>query len=392
VDAAGSIVERPGRPRQRSVGSRVLRLGLVVVVGAVLSLVPPARATDAGEPAPGKRIPADLCRGLWIVPLAFGEGGPERTLRLVLDTGASETSVDPDAVQRVFGKRVRPGKKITLRDGTAGPMTVHRVRARTHDMDHLARALGTPIDGILGFPAFEDFLLTLDYPGREVRVGRGALPEVDGERVFRDVGTLRPYLMLEPGREPVPVLIDSGSTGALTLRESDVVSWAAEPRATGAVVRYRGIRIERTGRLDRDLTLGPLVALDPVTKLTADGTRLLGHDLMQRFSWTFDTRNRRIRMVPDGDAPIVMPPEWGIGVAFRPVDDGFAVARAFEDLPGARAGLRDGDVVVAVDGVPVHERGCRSLVDDGSPDPVVLTVRRDDRETTVEVVPQRIVP
>jgi hypothetical protein len=271
-------------------------------------------------------------------------------------------------------------------------MTVRKLRARTHDMDHLALALGTSIDGILGFPTFEDFLLTLDYPNGEVRVGKGALPDVDGTRVFRDVGTLRPYLLLKPGEEPVPVLIDSGSNGALTLRDADVVRWKAEPRATSAVVRYRGIRVERTGRLDRDLPLGPLTARDPVTKLTEDGTRLVGHDLMHRFTWTFDTRNRRIRMVPDGEAPIETPPEWGIGVAFRPVDEGFEIARVFEGLPGAEAGLRTGDVVVAVDGIPVGERGCRPVVNDRSPDPAILTLLRDGRETSVTVVPELMVP
>lgn len=379
-------------PRARPAPWRGRRLRTAVaLLAAVLVAVAPVASSDAG-PAAAKVVPSQMCRGLWIVPIAFGDGGPERTLRMVLDTGAGSTSVDPDAIQRVFGKRVRAGKKITLRDGEAGPMTIHKLRARTHDMDHLSLALGSRIDGILGFPTFREHLLTLDYPRGEVRVGTGELPEVDGVRIVRDVGTLRPYLSLEPGAVRVPVLVDSGSTGALTLRESDPVPWKVEPRATSAVVRYVGIRVEREGRMDGDVAVGQLVVRDPIVKLTDDGTRLLGYQFMRRFSWTFDTRNRRIELIPDGDAPIESPSEHGIGVAFRPVEGGFEVARVFDGLPGARAGLSEGDVVVAVNGVHVVERGCAPLIDPASNGPLLLTVRRDDLDVDVEVVPEILAP
>ena len=81
-------------PRRAAVAAVIA----AVALGGVLF----ARAED-------KVIPSETCRGLWLVPVSFGDE-PEKTLTLVLDTGASHTSVDPDAYQRVTGRRVRAGK------------------------------------------------------------------------------------------------------------------------------------------------------------------------------------------------------------------------------------------------------------------------------------------
>ncbi|MCI0549015.1 MAG: serine hydrolase, partial [Candidatus Rokubacteria bacterium] len=45
------------------------------------------------------------------------------------------------------------------------------------------RRLGLTLDGVLGFGLFADALLTLDYPGRKVRIERGELP-ANGSDVF----------------------------------------------------------------------------------------------------------------------------------------------------------------------------------------------------------------
>ena len=75
--------------------------------------------------------------------------------------------------------------------------------------------------GVLGFPLFEDFLLTLDYPGRRMLLSTGILPE-------HAAGSLLPFRM----QDGVPIAkllidgmnvdaqIDSGGSG-LSLPEAD---------------------------------------------------------------------------------------------------------------------------------------------------------------------------
>lgn len=349
-------------------------------LGLLLWAALPAQAGD-------KVIPSTPCRGLWMVPVSFGESA-DQTLHMVLDTGAWGTRVDPDGAARVLGRRVGRRKTARLRDGTAGALRIHEVTVQLHDLDHLSRALGTPVDGILGFDVFADLLLTLDYPAREVRVGAGALPPVDGASIFRDHGTERPFLALDIGSETVPVLVDSGSTGGLKLMDTDTPRWATAPVPTGASVHYDDVRLERTGRLDTDVPLGPRVLARPIAEITHDAPRLIGQELLREFVWTFDARNRRIRIVGDTAAPLETPALEGVGVAMRPVAAGFEVVRVFPGSAGADAGLVEGDVVTAVDGVAIAERGCRAV---GSASPV-WTVERDGVAREVRVAPRVLVP
>jgi len=343
------------------------------------------------SPADETVIPSRTCRGLWIVPVSFGEG-PDRTLQLVLDTGASRTTIDPDSIYELSGRRVEVGKSVRLRDGKAGPLQINKLKATVHELDHIGWALGEPIDGILGFPAFKKMLLTLDYPAEQIRIVRGALPAVDGRTVFEDVGKHRPYLALEIGGATIPVLVDSGSTSGLTLRESDPLSWEIEPKPLSAAVRFSEIRLEQVGRLGEDVDYGPLILSRPVVEIIAEGTRVSGVPLMRRFVWTFDQRRRRIRMIADSTDPIRSDPERGTGLALWPIETGYRVAHIFPDTPAEQAGMRVGDVIRAVDGVPVYERGCTELDDYDDRESVVMSVARGAETIDVQISIRVLVP
>lgn len=335
-------------------------------------------------------VPTETCRGLFIVPLSFGEG-EEKTLHLLLDTGASPTSVDPDSIRRVFGTVVTAGKRVKLRDGSAGPLQVRSLKVTAHPMGALSRAIGTEIDGILGFHAFRDLLLTLDYPAGEVRVGEGKLPEPDGEEVFRDYGKSRPFVALDLGEEKVPLLIDSGYTGLMRLRGTDPLPWEVAPVPLGASVRYRGVRINEGGRLARDLAVGPLTVKRPVVQV-GEGTRLVGAKALGRLSLTFDHRSRRIRMVLGEPGPLTVPSERGLGAALRPQPEGLEIIAVFEDTPAEAAGLRRGDLVTAIDGQEAYSWGCNHPLADGGRERVRLTYRREGTETEIVLEPAVLVP
>ncbi len=361
----------------------VLSVTLLPVVGAM-----PALASEAD--LDWQVIPSELCRGLWMVELSK-QGEPDASLRMILDTGASVTAVDPDAIERVFGRRVRAGRRARLRNLELGPLKVRRIRVESHEMDHLARALGTEMDGILGFPVFEDLLLALDYPEAQIRVAEGALPPLDETRVFRDYGKVRPYLVLELQGERVPVLIDSGSAGGLQLQPSDPVSWQVEPRPLSAAVRYSEIRVEETGRSAETYDFGPLDVEQPVIDL-ADGTRLAGFRVLRRFEWVFDTRSRRIRMTPDHEGAIESPPFLGLGAAWNPKAEGLHVVRVFPNTPAAHAGLRQGDVVTAVDGQSIYARSCWSFRTLPVGTEVTLSVRRGEELLALKAEVEILVP
>lgn len=336
-------------------------------------------------------IPSELCRGLWIVPVTFDDD-PHKSLRLILDTGAIPTSVDPDSIERIIDRRVRPGKKVRLRDGEAGPLRIRKIKVISHEMDHLSRVLGTRIDGILGFPVFKDLLLTLDYHDSEVRIAKGSLPAEDNRTIFRDVGKVRPYLAVDLGEDRVPVLIDSGSTSGLTLLGDDPLTWETPPRATSGSVRYDTIEVDHEGRHANDIPFGPLSLSKPVVEVREDGPRIVGHKILKRFELTFDQAQRTIRMRPDSPDPVHLEPVRGIGVVFRPREQGLEVASALDGMPAASAGVQDGDVVIAVDGTPVYERACRPSYEESDAESLILSVRRGDATLDIAVNLDVLVP
>ena len=364
-----------------------VRYGLMLTSLLALFLAERALA----EPIEWKTIPTEICKGLWLVPVT-PNSTPDEHLNMVLDTGATHTIVDPKAVQRVFGRKVPAGKKIRLKDLHAGPLKLRSIRVETSPLGHLSRALGSQIDGILGFDIFQNFLLKLDYPNGQVQVTTGSLPAIDNHRIFKDAGTRRPYLNIEVGGQPTPVLVDSGSVDGLTLRQADSIEWETPPRPLSAAVRFRSIEIESTGRAAGDYLFGPLRLERPTIEVTESGSRLAGWKILHRFEWIFDPQNRRIQMTPDTGAPIHLEPLRGIGIAFRPLEAGLEVAHIFADTPGSASEIQVGDIVTAIDGIPVYERGCRTLYETVDQPKLVLTVERQDKPIDVTVELAVLVP
>ena len=310
---------------------------------------------------------------------------------MVLDTGAAVTSIDPEAISRATGRSTRHGKKTTLRRGKAGPLKFKKIKAHVHQMDHLALALGYPVDGILGFNAFYKMLLTLDYHAGEVRVEMGELPPVDEVEIFHDLGDTRPYIRLDIGEKTVPVLIDSGFAGGLDLNIEDQLDWLKKPTPVSMAVRYSEIVIQRAGRTSQNLAFGPLLMEQPVIHVS-EGTRLAGAKLLSRFKLTFDHQNRRIRMLTDSDATYLSGPIRDLGLGVRPRTNGMEVINIFGSLPAQEADIRIGDLLIAVDGNSVLERDCERLYQPDNPDPVVLTLQREGEVFDVELTPSVLVP
>ena len=327
---------------------------------SLLILLFPLLTTSASGAAPPTAnselaLPSETCRGLFIVPLTFGEG-EGTTLNLLFDTGSSWTFVDPGAIRRALGHDLQAGK-VLFRDARIGRHQVGPLRAYVYPMETLSLALGREIDGILGFPAFRDVLLTLDYPAEEIRVSSGRLPPPDGREIFRAVGSKRPHLKVDVGGRRVKVLLDSGSTGRFSVRPSDRLTWSVEPRPVKASVLFANVTVDEGGRLGDALQVGPLSFEAPIASL-ARGERVAGWHVLHHFVLTFDQKNKRIRMQPSGTAPIRMASLVGSGLAFHPRPEGMEILKVFPGTSAEEAGLREGDLITAIDGIPVHERGC----------------------------------
>lgn len=327
-------------------------------------------------------VPTEMCRDYFFVPLVVSAqpGRPEtdegRTLWLIYDTGASQTHIDPDSLARVTNMNVSGLERVNITNAAMGPLNINRLPARLDQLGHLGVALGRPIDGILGYTAYGDFLTTLDYENGVIRLTEGSLPRPDNREIFSTRGPdVRPFLQMDIDGRRRRVLIDSGAAGTpLALNDIDRYDLTADARAIGASIRFRHIEYRQGGRLDGDVQVGPLTFERPLVEEVPE-TEILGGMLMRHFNWTFDIENERVRIERiAGEGPIPMEAETVHGLALRPEAGAVVVDAILPGSQAAEAGLAVGDVLTHFDGLPVAERGC-GLTDEEA-QPSSITVRR----------------
>jgi len=375
IHGASSGSERP------SGASKALILLFVLLIAAQ---VPAARANPADAEVV---LPSEFCRGMFIVPVTFGEG-EGTTLDLLLDTGSSWTILDPKALRGLVaaGSRIR---KASFKSVRIGPHKIGPLQASVLPMKSISLAVGRELDGILGFPAFRDVLLTLDYPAGELRVSRGSLPRPDGREIFRALGK-RPHLEAGIGDRRVKLLLDSGFTGRFEFRRSDFAKWTVVPRPATSHLDVEGVAVLDGGRPEETIRFGPLDFENPVVILGGD--RLAGGQVLRHFVLTFDQKKNRMRMRANHTEPVRMPPLVGAGLGYAPRPEGLEVVAVFPGSAAEAAGLRKGDLVVAIDGVPVHPRGCGDSRSGSAGQRRVFSYIRDDIRAEAEIETEALVP
>lgn len=340
-------------------------------------------------------VPTEICRGFYLVPVTLSpraDRPQESTLWFLYDTGASDSYVDPSSVQRASGVKVKPGQWAVIRDAAAGPVKFNKLRAKVIDLDHLSRAIGREIDGILAFATFKGFLLTLDYQNGEMRLEKGQLSKPDDITIFNAKGPdERPWLVVEFPSHNQRMLIDSGAaTSGLVLNKLSRYETTAPPVVSGASFRLRKIEMRSAARAVGNATIGPHVLIQPTLESTPS-TELIGGEVMRHFRWTFDQKKRRVQIVRnEPQIPITFGPVVNHGMVLKMHESGFVIDSIIANTPAARADLHDGDVVTHWNGAPIGERGCGEELADK--DILRLTLLRNDVEFDVELFLLPLVP
>ncbi|HEX5708766.1 MAG TPA: aspartyl protease family protein [Pyrinomonadaceae bacterium] len=261
-----------------------------------------------------------------------------------IDTGAEgEARVDSSLVERL---KLRPAGQVQASDGSGrntrsldvfeldsvalGGVTFRAVRAPSRDYNTSPNLPN--IDGILGFNLFADYLLTLDYPAKRVRLERGELPAADGARVlsFENPRGI-PVVELGVGAHKIAAHIDSGnSIGGFVLPTALVEKLAlASPPVTLGRARTISNDVEiKEARLKEKIRLGGYEFAEPSVvypAMTDDAN--IGSKVLREFALTFDQKHKRVRLKRQETAKATEPS--AAAVASSTVD-----ARDFKDYAG----------------------------------------------------------
>jgi hypothetical protein len=241
-----------------------------------------------------------------------------------IDTGAAGMArVDSSLVEKLHLKvvgqmqagdgsgRSRGMDVVQLDSISFGGLRFNNVRAPTRDYNRSPAA--GKVDGILGFGLFSEFLLTLDFPAKRVRLERGQLSKPDGAGVFGyDTSSNgAPGLELGVGSLKVKGHIDTGNAIAgFVLPESLVkkLPLASEPIVVG---RARTVSSEveiKMARLKDSIRLGPFEFAEPKVVFPALSDDInIGAETFREFVVTFDQKNSRLRLekrkLPDASGP-----------------------------------------------------------------------------------------
>ena len=245
-------------------------------------------------------------------------------------------------------------------------IVVERQAFAVFDLDALMRRVeGLPdIAGVVGYELFRRFPVKLDFERSRATFYDPATFRYAGAGVKLPIafhGT-RPHVRGRVDGVDGAFLVDTGSRGSLTLTLPFVA-------ANDLVARY-GAKVEVISGAGpgghvrallaraKTLELGTIVIADPVTSLSlhqggavagADLAGHLGHGILRRFNITFDYAASALHL--EKNANFGRPDVHDrAGVWIERAGRGFEVVDVVAGGPADAAGVKAGDVIVAVDG------------------------------------------
>jgi hypothetical protein len=214
---------------------------------------------------------------------------PELADELQLPTAAEAVVSDPS---RQGGQRV---PVVLLPSIRLAGVEFYWVKAIRHEVTGEAGSC----QGLLGFTLFRDYLLTLDFPNRQVLLTAGVLTP-DGEKTvlpFRMPEGV-PITSLRVNGQSVEAQLDSGG-GGLTLPEGLAANQKWEiPPVVFATAHTMTTRFEiKAAKLASDVKVGKYTFTHPVVEIhPAFPLVNFGSPPMQSFAITFDQKSLLVRL------------------------------------------------------------------------------------------------
>lgn len=393
---------------------------LLAAIAAAVSAAPTGEARSAPV-----TIPFDLATRHIMVKAAIGNSRP---LNFVLDTGANTALVRLDVAKEL-------GLKLegTLNVGGAGPGVQQGRFVRGANwsliglkgfsqpvafalpLPELPLAFGQPVDGIIGGEFIRQFVVEIDYQAKQLRLYQ---PDAftytgPGEAVpVEFVQQTHPTILARVtpvGGQPIErrFILDIGAGSALVLH----TPFVAEHNLLGPDSRTirsiggAGAGGRTTGRLGRveSLRIGSFTMPGPITAFSQDKAGAfanaalagnIGAQVAMRFRLFLDYGRKRIIFEPTAGVSAPFDRAFS-GVALRAHGDDFRTFRVIdvlENSPATDAGIREGDVIASIDGVPAGKLTL-SLINEMFEKPVkyTVTIRRGAETLTVTLTPRRLI-
>lgn len=399
-----------------------LILGLVSVLTVHASASVRTSAFASRPPVAGTRttvIPFRLINNQIFITIQDRRGMP---LTMLFDTGAPNI-LTPQTAQRLGIASRNPavaigvGQKpvavaMTLVQGlTLGAIRLGRMPFVILPLAPVIQAAGVPFDGIIGNTVLAQYTVTIDYAHHWLTLAPGdtfnysgpgdRLPLIISDRNI-------PQIAATLDGVPGIFSVDTGSGATLALNTPFVKSHQLIKKygATLDTITGWGIGGGVRTYVARacELRLGVVVMHRPVIELSTlnqgisaspnfSGT--LGAGFLRRFTVTFDYAHRLL--ILHRNAEFAMPDRYDrSGMWINADGDAYRIEDIVPNGPASRAGLKIGDRITAINGIPVKElpllKVRASLRNDPPGTRISLTIRARTGIRHAQMILRNLVP
>lgn len=266
------------------------------------------------NPSQSTNFPFEWRQGMVFIPLSIHGSKP---FRFVLDSGSARTLIDRKAASSLGLKTAEASSAQGAGAGRIPLVAVHDVDWQlpgldskgydfyTVDLAPLDQTLKTTVDGIIGYDLLARFVTTIDFAAGQITIASPAAfrPDSRAEEIPLNIHDKWPFFRGElvlPGLVTVQdsFFIDSGSSDAVDhpvvkTMQSKTASASGIGLGTpieGAVARAESFRIGSF------VLKGPLVSCCGATEETS---RMIGSEILRRFTVTFDYPSSRLYLRPN---------------------------------------------------------------------------------------------
>jgi len=364
---------------------------LIVFAAAIVATTSPTRAQDQRLPRPSVTLPDGAATSSvpfesyrrWMVIEASVAGSDP--LRFILDSGApivvlASRELGEQLPLQIIGEALLGG----VGEGEATTVALAagvRVELDGATIENASMAVGAAgeaiagMDGILGGSLFRNLVVEIDWESSRLTIHDPARFEYTGDGVVLPLTLLPSGHLLVEGAviqgdavRAARLLVDTGAGHALSLEPSLlepkeplsnlIIGWGSNGVARGDIGTVEGLRL---GTLElRDVitsfpTSGPWTGMGAAQGETIHGN--IGQRILRRFHVIFDVPGGRLILEPGptfGD-PFVFD-TTGLALApWSPGSDELEIVEVIPGSPAAEAGIRAGDILLAIDGRGVAE-------------------------------------
>jgi PDZ domain len=361
----------------------------------------------------------------------------------VVDSGSGFLAIDAQLAVRLGLIDSVPSRPVDFAERALQRFEIGHLQAdqispvAVFDAGIIRRVTGREVLGLIGYRVIRDRVLWIDYSAEQLALipagsevsESDALAVAESRRIvgtalssaaipvrFRLTGdgkiVLQGRVTPKRGGRATPwlnLVLDTGASKSTLFEDridprSHVESWrpvmrglvapTLEASSTARLSRVRRIEIRGTAGIATATETEVALLRNPLARqleeLAGEPIHgLLGYSFLERFRVSCDYPHRVLWLDPIQDFRDPHPLEHSqVGVQVEGIDGTLRVAAVIEDSPAARAGIAQGDVIVAVDGKSVRDVP-PSEIDrllEGPPGTVIrLTLRHGTTERTLSL-------